>query len=210
MKTWVRFLAIILAGMFFSCAHYSVNEEIDRSSKVEDIKKAGVLLRISRKGMIEYDVHHETLQKWIRGYTNNVKLEIIDGKSDPYAYFSNDRDRFYQLSMNDSFLRYKSLGVLNSYLFRYRDELTSLMEEKELDALIIYEVYGIASVGMQFMDFDSVAVILDKNLKVVYLDHQHDRFNSDDYSIDLLKKQLLDKMNDRLLELLMDLDYIED
>ena len=209
MKTWIRFFMIVLVTIFFSCAHYSVDKEIDRSSRVDDINKAGILLRISRNSMLEYNVHYETLQKWIMGYTHNVELEIIDGQSDPYAYFSNERDRFYQLSMNDSFLRYKSLGVINSYLFRYRDELISLMKDKKLDALIIYEVYGIASVGMQFMDFDSAAVILDKNLKVVYLDHQHDRFNSDDYSIDLLKKQLLDKMNDRLLELLMNLDYIE-
>ncbi len=209
MKKGICFLSIILMAMLSSCAKYSVKEEIDRTSKI-DVKKAGILLRISRKAMLGYDVHYETLQKWLKGYTHNVELEIINGRSDPYAYFANDRDRFYQLSMNGSFLKYKSLGVINSYLYRYKNDLSYLMKKNNLDALLIYEVYGIASVGMQFMDFDSMVVILDKNMKVVYLDHQHDRFNSDDYSIDLLKDQLMDKMNDRMLEFLMDIDYIED
>src|SRR6056297_2283003 len=209
MKKGLCFVSIILVILISSCAKYSVKEEIDRTSRV-DVKKAGILLRISRKAMLGYDIHYETLQKLLRGYTQNIELELINGKSDYYAYFANDQDRFYQLSMNNAFLKYKSLGVINSYLYRYRNDLSALMKSKNLDVLIIYEVYGIASVGMQFLDFDSVAVVLDKNLKVVYLDHQHDRFNSDDYSIDLLKDQLLNKMNDRMLEFLMDLDYIED
>lgn len=209
MKKGLCFVLIILVILLSSCAKYSVKEEIDRTSRV-DVKKAGILLRISRKAMLGYDIHYETLQKWLRGYTQNVELELINGKSDYYAYFSNEQDRFYQLSMNNEFLKYKSLGVVNSYLYRYKNDLSALMKSKNLDVLIIYEVYGIASVGMQFLDFDSMAVIIDKNLKVVYLDHQHDRFNSNDYSIDLLKDQLLNKMNDRMLEFLMDLDYIED
>lgn len=209
MKKGLCFVSIILVILLSSCAKYSVKEEIDRTSRV-DVKKAGILLRISRKAMLGYDIHYETLQKWLRGYTQNVELELINGKSDYYAYFSNEQDRFYQLSMNNEFLKYKSLGVINSYLYRYKNDLSALMKSKNLDVLIIYEVYGIASVGMQFLDFDSMAVIIDKNLKVVYLDHQHDRFNSNDYSIDLLKDQLLNKMNDRMLEFLMDLDYIED
>ncbi len=209
MKKGLCFVSIILVILISSCAKYSVKEEIDRTSRV-DVKKAGILLRISRKAMLGYDIHYETLQKLLRGYTQNIELELINGKSDYYAYFANDQDRFYQLSMNNAFLKYKSLGVINSYLYRYKNDLSALMKSKNLDVLIIYEVYGIASVGMQFLDFDSVAVVLDKNLKVVYLDHQHDRFNSDDYSIDLLKDQLLNKMNDRMLEFLMDLDYIED
>lgn len=209
MKKGLCFVSIILVILISSCAKYSVKEEIDRTSRV-DVKKAGILLRISRKAMLGYDIHYETLQKLLRGYTQNVELELINGKSDYYAYFANDQDRFYQLSMNNAFLKYKSLGVINSYLYRYKNDLSALMKSKNLDVLIVYEVYGIASVGMQFLDFDSVAVVLDKNLKVVYLDHQHDRFNSDDYSIDLLKDQLLNKMNDRMLEFLMELDYIED
>jgi len=209
MKKGLCFVSIILVILLSSCAKYSVKEEIDRTSRV-DVKKAGILLRISRKAMLGYNIHYETLQKWLKGYTQNVELELINGKSDYYAYFSNEQDRFYQLSMNNEFLKYKSLGVINSYLYRYKNDLSALMKSKNLDVLIIYEVYGIASVGMQFLDFDSMAVIIDKNLKVVYLDHQHDRFNSNDYSIDLLKDQLLNKMNDRMLEFLMDLDYIED
>ncbi|MFW5770734.1 MAG: hypothetical protein ACOCX9_04785 [Spirochaetota bacterium] len=209
MKKGICFVSIILVVLLSSCSKYSVKEEIDRTSRV-DVKKAGILLRISRKAMLGYDVHYETLQKWLQGYTQNVELELINGKSDYYAYFSNEQDRFYQLSMNNAFLKYKSLGVINSYLYRYKNDLSALMKAKNLDVLIIYEVYGIASVGMQFLDFDSMAVIIDKNLKVVYLDHQHDRFNSNDYSIDLLKEQLLNKMNDRMLEFLIDLDYIED
>jgi len=209
MKKGLCFVSIILVILLSSCAKYSVKEEIDRTSRV-DVKKAGILLRISRKAMLGYDVHYQTLQKWLRGYTHNVELELINAKSDYYSYYTNDQDRFYQLSMNNAFLKYKSLGVVNSYLYRYKNDLSSLMKAKNLDVLIIYEVYGIASVGMQFLDFDSVGVMLDKNLKVVYLDHQHDRFNSDDYSIDLLKDQLLNKMNDRMLEFIMELDYIED
>ncbi|MFW5861100.1 MAG: hypothetical protein ACOCWZ_02535 [Spirochaetota bacterium] len=209
MKKGICFVSIILVVLLSSCSKYSVKEEIDRTSRV-DVKKAGILLRISRKAMLRYDVHYDTLQKWLQGYTQNVELELINGKSDYYAYFSNEQDRFYQLSMNNAFLKYKSLGVINSYLYRYKNDLSALMKAKNLDVLIIYEVYGIASVGMQFLDFDSMAVIIDKNLKVVYLDHQHDRFNSNDYSIDLLKEQLLNKMNDRMLEFLIDLDYIED
>ncbi|HPK45558.1 MAG TPA: hypothetical protein PLV62_11300, partial [Spirochaetota bacterium] len=63
--------------------------------------------------------------------------------------------------------------------------------------------------GMGFVDYDSVFVIIDKNLKVVYFDYNHDRKNTNEFSTQVLWDFLLNEMNTRCVRTLMKIGFLD-
>jgi hypothetical protein len=54
-----------------------------------------------------------------------------------------------------------------------------------------------------------VVTIVDKNLNVVYLDHQSDNFSTNEFDFDKVKHKLFDLVSQRFIEKLENLEFIE-
>jgi hypothetical protein len=203
----VLFMITLLS---LSCSKYTIRTEIEKSGEISEIQKAGVIVRISERSKIPLDEHIKSISHWLGGYKQLKDILIYAESNEPIHYYSGDSMRFYQISSEGTFLRYKSLGIVNSYLRANSAELNRFIEEKKLNGLIIYEIYTVLSSEMQFMDFDSVVIITDKNLNVLYMDNQRDGFDSNEYDLDRVKEQLLNRITERFLEILFDNDFIEE
>jgi len=203
----VLFMITLLS---LSCSKYTIRTEIEKSGEISEIQKAGIIVRISRRSKITLDEHMKNLSHWLGGYKHLKDILIYNQGGEMINYYSDESMRFYQLSSESAFLRYKSLGIVNSYLRANSAELNRFIEEKKLNGLIIYEIYTVLSSEMQFMDFDSVVIITDRNLNVLYMDNQRDGFESNEYDLDRVKEQLLNRVTERFLGILLDNDFIEE
>jgi hypothetical protein len=61
---------------------------------------------------------------------------------------------------------------------------------------------------MQFFDFDSVVCVLDHDLKIAYLDRQFNSFAVDEISAARVRQQLVDRVSERLINTLDDLNFL--
>ena len=61
---------------------------------------------------------------------------------------------------------------------------------------------------MQFFDFDSVVCVLDRDLKIAYLDRQFNSFAVDEISAARVRQQLVDRVSERLINTLDDLNFL--
>ncbi len=200
----------VIALLGFSCSKYTIRTEVEKSDEISEIQKAGIIVRISERSKIPLDEHTKSLSHWLGGHKQLKDILLYAESNELINYYSDESRRFYQISSEGTFLRYKSLGVVNSYLRANSAELNRFIEEKKLNGLIIYEIYTVLSSEMQFMDFDSVVVITDKNLNILYIDNQRDGFESNEYDLDRVKEQLLNRITERFLEVLFDNDFIEE
>ena len=123
--------------------------------------------------------------------------------------YMSQNERFYQLADNDSFLKYKSLGSIKLFVRNNEQEIKKIFSESKLDCIIIYEVESAYSAEMQFVDFDSLIVIVDSEFNVVMLDHQKNNFDTDEFERDRVKKILMDKINERFIEKMLDINYLK-
>lgn len=222
------FFLLILAISVFSCSSYDVKTEMENSSFLSKMKSSGILFRNYKNSIMTLDDYSTNFSQWLEGYKRINNLSLITGITDSAGIFSNAYDRFFQHSVNDKFLKYKSIGIIKLYVRKNESELKKLMKEKNLDSLIIYEVNSGLSKEMLIFDMETVVVILNKSLKLVFLDHQKNSYpekqminwdtimsgevkgDYDNYNEDMLKKSLLDKISHRLIEVMFDLDYIEE
>lgn len=212
--TIMMLCSMLLAGL--SCSKFSITKEIDKGSKVSTMKKAGVLLRVSQSGEMDLDDQRNNLSGWISGYKPIRELSIIKDTSEKISYFNSDIERFYQsqveegvMSYRHRFLLYKSLGVINLFLRNNSAELKKIISDNGLDGLIIYEVYSVLSTEMQFMDFDSIVLVVDSGLNVLFMDHQSDGFETHEIDIDRIRELLLNNISERLVVNLLAMDFID-
>ena len=142
---------------------------------------------------------------------SNITIETYNVKNLKRDFFSLLSNEFVALffDTNNSFLTYKSIGVVRDYINRNRDELKKIMAENTLDSLIIYEVDGYFSPELQYIDLNSMAVIIDSEMNLLYMDHQSQGFDIDEWDREMVKKILLDKISQRLIHSLESLDYLE-
>ncbi len=201
---------ILLMGLFFTvhCAKYTSSTELSTGKALRGIKSAGIIIRLSESSRIPRTEFQQNLSQWLNSAKQMRKLILVENCSDSISMYS-ESNRFYQLSgENGAFLVFKSRGIINLYLQKNETELKKIMAENTLDGLIIYEVYPVISFEMQFMDFDSAICIVDRNLNTVFLDHQSNRYETDEISVDKMKKNLLDKTSDRFLGKIKELGLI--
>jgi hypothetical protein len=202
----VVFLTVIFFGL--SCSTYSIKNDIKDNSVLSKIKNAGVIFRISNGSRITEKELVRNFSYWLTVYQKKGNVTVIRDASDSLTLFNNPQQRFYQLSNEEEYLKYKSLGVVNLYLQNNQNELLNIISKNNLDSIIIFEIYSVISTQMQFFEYESVLAIADANLNIGYLDHQSDYFESVSSSIDDLKNQTLDKINDRLIDNLRDVNLL--
>ncbi len=205
----IRYFCAAVLCMIISCGTYTVTREMENSAGVDGIAKAAVVVRVPRNIRIAHDEYVNNIRQWLSGVKALKELYIVTEGSEELVYTKGDEDRFYQFSERSSFLRYKSLGIINLYLRNNSAELKKLISDKSLSGVIFYEVFGVTSTEMQFVDFDSVVTIVDKNLNVVYLDHQSDNFSTNEFDFDKVKHKLFDLVSQRFIEKLENLEFIE-
>lgn len=209
MKRFIYLTAAVLVSFVVSCATYPVKDEICESAKLKGAGKVGTIVRISQKGRVARDEIVTSISKTLPAYRHKRPVELAVDLPTGITEFMNESDAFYQ-SSNDEFLRYKSIGVAKSFIRAHESDLKDEMEKSGYDLLVIYEVYTVASVEMQMFKFSTVMAVIDKNLDLVYLDHQtatRETINSDLASI---RGEIVNHLSERFIERAEDFGWIEE
>ena len=221
-KKFSEIIIIIFIFTLSTCSSFDVKTDIKKKSGLSEIKKSGIIIRLANSSKITREEMEKNLSSWLKTYELSENLMIITDTSEKVNLFTQVDDRFFQESIkhrekgyfglfwDDAYLTYKSIGVVNSYLQKNEDELKKFITDKSVNGLIIYEIYNIISVGMQFMDFDSVIAVADKNLNIVYMNHQTNGYEISEQDIERAKKQMMDKISQRFIEDLQDIDFLGD
>jgi len=202
-------IMLLIVSMYIACSSGKPKELHENLPKMKTINKVAVMLRIPASSPIEYARYTKTLQAMIAGYKHNKEMIVISEELPAITVFQSNDDRFFQTSLEGDFLYFKATGIVNSYCFKNKNELQSLFETYGCDLLVIYEPYGVVSYGMGFIDYDSVMVILNKELKITYFDYNHDRKETGEFSTDILWDFLLNEINTRCVHTLIDLGFIK-
>ena len=200
---------LLIIATTWGCSSYHITNIKENSSSISSIKNSTILIRTSQNGRITSSEIEKNLTVWLNGYTQRKKLFVAKPNDNSLQSVANRNDSFYQISDNGKFLKYKSIGVVRLFVANNSDKLKSIMNKSKSDSLIIYEIDSGFSAAMQYVEFNSVVVIINKNLEILYIDNQKDAFDSIENEESILKNSLMDKISDRFLEILSDYDFIE-
>jgi hypothetical protein len=209
-KIIITAILLICGNLLQSCSTYSIKTDIENSSAVSKIKDAGIIFRVSKNSKIPGEELIKNFSYWMSVHKQNKNISIIANPDDSISGFKTPQDRFYQLSNENSYLKYKSIGVINLYLQNNQDALKKIILKNNLDSLIIFEVFTVISTELQFIEFESVIAVVDSELNIIYLDHQSDNFDSESSFMNDLKNQLADMINRRLIDNMRSLNLIGD
>lgn len=207
MKRYIFFCVVVF---FASCSPYNVKTEIEKSSYLSKYKSCGIILRLSHNSVIKRSKYAKNLFYWLEGYNKLNKLILISKISEKSGVFSSEIERFYQFSPKREFLKYKSIGVIKYYLRYNEEELKQILSDNNLDSLIIYEIDSGFSTELQYIDFNSMIIIVDSEFNIGLLDYQKVGFDINEYDSEKVRGHLLDKISDRFLKKLLELKYIEE
>lgn len=206
MKKIMLFLCTAIFAL--SCAKYSIKNEISYSSMYKKLHASGVIIRTPNDSIVTLADYRGNLAFWLSGVERTNAIMQVTNSDDSLVSSESAYDRFYQLSTNGKFLKFKSIGVITMYVKNNKALLKRIMEENKLDSFILYEVDSAYTVEMQFIDFESVIVVLDGDLNIAYLDHQVNVYNVSEYDPDLVKKHVLDAVSDRFIATMSNLNYV--
>jgi hypothetical protein len=176
---------------------------------MKDSKKFGVVVRSALKSRVTREDMIGNLSRTLSAYNHVKELVFIPDLSQQMVDFSTDDDRFYQMSGDSDFLKYKSIGVIKNYLRANSDEIRKFSEKNGLDGVILFEEYAIISQEMQVMRMNSVIVIADKDGNIAYLDHQDDVYDTADIDMGSMKKSISDKLTDRFIRKMIDMKFVK-
>ncbi len=219
-KVHLIFFTLLLFSITLSCSEFSVKKDFQKHTEISELKKVAVVLRLSVGSKISKDEQDKNLATWLNMHESSKNISIITESSDSVSVYKTISERLFQSSIkyrkesyfglfwNDNYLKYKALGSLNNYIRKNENELKDIISRNNLDSLAIYEIYNIVSVGMQFMDFETVVAFIDKNLNIIYLDHQSDNYEISEQIFERAKHQLMDKISERLTEEFKQLELI--
>ncbi len=200
--------ALFVLTFLSGCGSYSVKTEVDSRASLKDAKKMGVIIRVPQKSRISRDDILASLSHLMNGYEHIVKIDIVPDLSAQVTEFADDENRFYQPSSDSEYFKFKSIGILRSYLRNNSDEIKKAMEVNSLDGIIIYEVYGIVSTEMLMYQFDSVIALTDKTSEIVYLDHQNNRYNTNENDFNAQRSEILNHISLRFTETMKDFGFL--
>ena len=204
-----KILLLIIIASTWGCSTYNVAGITKKSGLIKSIKSSAIIIRATKNSRIAPDLIEKNLTVWLNGYKHLKKLKVATPNDNSIQVSKSLNDSFYQVSDSGEFLKFKSIGVVRLFIANNSDKLKSIMQENKTDSLVLYEVDSGFSAAMQYVEFNSVMVIIDKKLNIVYLDHQKDAFDSIENEAQLLKSSLTDRISDRLLEILKGYDFIE-
>ncbi len=203
-------LALALAMTVTSCVKYHVTREIQLNTLLSTFKNSGVLFRVTHNSSIKGDRLNESLMQWLGGYERSNGLKIIDNADDKLSVCKSEFDRFVQYSDSDELLYNKTRGIINKYLNENREAIDALFEEHGLDSLIIYEIDTAISAELQFLDFASMMLIIDREQTIAYMDHHFDTYDTNEYDREVMHDNLIDRVIGRFLDLMSRLKYIKE
>lgn len=203
-------LLICISLLIASCSTYNVEKEINKSS-AKKYKNSAIIFRLPKSSSVSRQEIEKNFISWLEGFQKNNRLLIPENVSEKIRFYDSEADRFYQVSEDDSFLLEKSTGSLSVFNRENEKELKNIINGNGLDSILIYEIDGFCSATIQYLSFSSMIVILDADGKISYLDHQSDAYNTEEITPfnSKIKMNLMDKISERLIEQLLNLDYIE-
>jgi hypothetical protein len=209
MKRSVLLSVSILVFFILSCSGFNVKKEFSEGRRLSSLKKSGIIIHMWKSSMVRRQEIEENLTYWLNGCKRLNETPIIAGALPSLYTYNSDTDRFLQTTGDGSFLSYKSMGLIRTYINTHRDELKKTMTEGGLDSVIFYEIDGNYSSELEYIDFNSMVVIIDADLNILYLDHQSRGFDTDEWDRNIVRKTLFNKLSERFLETMESLEYIE-
>ena len=204
-----KILLLLIIASTWACSTYNVAGITEKSGSIKSIKSSAIIIRATKNSRIAPVIIEKNLTVCLNGYKHLKKLKVATPNDNSIQVSKSLNDSFYQVSDSGKFLKFKSIGVVRLFVANNSDKLKSIMQENKTDSLVLYEVDSGLSAAMQYVEFNSVMVIIDKKLNIVYLDHQKDAFDSIENEAQILKSSLTDRISDRLLEILKGYDFIE-
>ena len=99
--------------------------------------------------------------------------------------------------------------MITLFLRNNEQAIKKIFADNQLDSLLIYEVEAGSSSTMQIMTFNSNVVVVDSQMKICFMDHQKNTYDINEWYPDTIKKHLIDKISDRLMQFLVRNDFVE-
>ncbi len=200
-------LLFILIVLIASCATSNVKKVVTEDANLEDAENIVVVIRISETSRITPKEYSDSIQTWMAGYDTNKRVTIVH-EIEGLSKYTNNNERFYQVSANKDFLKYKSLGVIRTFIAKNRTEIQNTMRMNASDYLIFYEIGGAYSPSLKAIKYNSVVAVINREEEIVYLDHQNTYVGDGDFDRDDMKKEFIDKTTLRLYATLKDINII--
>ncbi len=209
MKKYI--VASLMPLFLISCSEFHVTNEIKHGSALSKLKNSGIIIRLTHNTSIPLMRFEQSLTNWMNPYKKLNNLKIITGTSKNLNRSKGEYDRFQQFSDRSDFQNYKAVGIISEYLTKNRDEIDKIIADNNLDSLILYEVDTMLSMELQGSDFSSMLVIINPAAKnqIVYLDHQFNKYDAFEIDKNILQDDLLDHISNRLLEMMVKLNYLK-
>lgn len=201
---------LLFACLLVSCSGFHVKNEIKNGSALKKLKHTGIIIRVTHNTPVELKYFNRNMAQWLEPYKKINNLTLLVEISKNLNTARGDYNRFLQFSADKDFQYYQTMGIIAGYLNSNREELDNLKTENSLDSFLIYEVDGSYSSELQFSDFNSMAVIVDGNYQIVYMDRQADSFEAFEIDRGILREDLLDQVSNRLLDLMFKLGYLKE
>ncbi|MCL2026763.1 MAG: hypothetical protein FWG92_08170 [Leptospirales bacterium] len=199
------FFLLCFVPALMSCSGFSVKKVVSQKNALSALKSSGVIVRVWKNSVLPVSDIESNIRYWFDESRKNNSLPFLP--AGPLSYYA-DADRFCQLS-EGKFLEHKSSGAVRVFLSDYREELSDLMKDNNLDSLIFYEVDGFFSPEFQLADVKSVIVIVDQALNVLYMDYYSKDVELEEWDRDVIKKIVLDQISRRFVHSMQSLGYIK-
>lgn len=204
--------SILLVALLFalSCAKYHVKNEISHGPDLKKLKKTGVIIRKTHNTPISLKLFNKNLSQWLVPYQKINELVLLENTSRDLNRSKMESDRFLQFSNTGDFQLYQCQGIVAHYLAKNREELDKIRSENSLDSIVIYEIDAGYSRELQYTDFSSMIILVDNNNRILYMDRQHDKYETFEIDEKVMREELLDLISNRLLNKIIDLKYIKE
>lgn len=206
-----KYIILILGlSLYISCSEYHIKKEIKNGSALSKLKNSGIIMRKTSDTPVSLKLFYKNMAQWLEPYKkiNNLKLLTETSKNLNAAH--GESERFLQFSNKNDFQYYQTIGIINGYLKKNKEELDKLKTDNNLDSFIIYEMDGTLAAELQFFDFRSMIIIVNNKNEILYMDRQFDKYNTYEFDREMLSEDLLDQVSNRFLELMFTLDYVKE
>ena len=206
-----KYIILVLGFcLFISCSEYHIKKEIKNGSALSKLKNSGIIIRKTNDTSISMKLFNKNMTQWLEPYKKINNLKLVTDMSKNLNAAQGESDRFLQFSHKNDFQYYQTVGIINGYLNKNKEELEKIKNDNNLDSFIIYEVGGTLSAELQFFDFSSMVIIVNNKYEVLYMDRQFDKYETYEFYKEILTEDLLDHISNRFLELMFKLDYLDE
>ena len=203
-------VSILASILLVSCSSYGVKKEISKNSQIKQLEKVGVIIRTSRGAVLKHSEIMLSIQKWSGGYRERKELVYLSSEdlSDEITMYDARLGRFAQFDESRTFMKFKTIGVINLFFRTHGEELRSVMEAKGLDGLLIFEVDGFYSRELQYIDMYSLTIVTDAEFNLLFLDRQSRTRDVNEIIGHKVRSILLDDIGGRFVTTLRKLNFI--